>query len=136
MVKSRFAGLAGRSFVARFCVAIEGYLHLYLHLLACVKGHEAPGCERVVLAGLRIASVRLGLLPQLAVPEPGKLYRLAALESNANLLEERLDHVLGLALVEADLFEHEVGQLGLGKGDLGVFHVRGWALNCWKSKSR
>src|SRR5688500_3237069 len=128
--------MAGRSFVARFSVAIEGFLHQCLQLLACVKGHDAPGCDRDFLAGLRIASRPLGLLPQLEVPEPGKLYRLAALESNANLLEERLDHVLGLALVEADLFEHEVGQLGLGKGDLGVFHVRGWALNCWKSKSR
>ena len=31
-------------------------------------------------------------------------------------LEKAIDHVLGLALVEADLLEQDLGQLGLGQG--------------------
>src|SRR5205823_5925046 len=66
---------------------------------------------------------------------PRQLDHLATFEGNANLLEERLDHVLGLALVEADLLEHQVGELGLCKSDF-FFHVRGLAWNCWSSSSR
>src|SRR6202051_5331205 len=80
------------------------------------------------LAGLRVASGALGLLAKLEIAEARKLDHFPALERDADLLEERLDHVLGLALVQADLLEHEVGQLGLGESDF-VFHVRGWALN-------
>jgi hypothetical protein len=79
-----------------------------------------------------VAARPLGLLAQLEVAETGKLDHLAALEGNADLLEERLDHVLGLALVQTDLLEHQVGELGLGESDF-VFHVRGWALNSWRS---
>jgi hypothetical protein len=42
-----------------------------------------------------------------------KLDAFAALERSPDLLEERLDHVLGFALVQADLLEKEVCQLGL-----------------------
>src|SRR5258706_1268139 len=127
--------MAGRSFVARFSVAIEGLLHQALQLLACVEGHDAARRDGNLLAGLRVAPGPLGLLAQLEVAESRKLDHLAALEGNANLLEERLDHVLGLALVQPDLLEHQVGELGLGEGDF-VFHVRGSALNSWLSCSR
>src|SRR5579862_6697948 len=127
--------MAGRSVVARFSVAIEGLLHEALQLLACMESDHAARRNGDFLAGLRVASGALGLLAKLEIAEARKLDHFPALERDANLLEERLDHVLGLAFVQPDLLEHEVGQLGLGKGDF-VFHVRGLALNCWFSCSR
>src|SRR5690349_16631975 len=127
--------MAGSSVVARFSVAIERLLDEALQLLAGVEGHHPAGRDGDFLAGLGIAAGPLGLLAQLEVAEARKLDHLAAFEGDPDLLEKRLDHVLGLSLVQADLLEHEVGQLGLGEGDF-VFHVRGLALNCWLSCSR
>src|SRR5258708_36274917 len=127
--------MAGSSVVARFSVAIEGLLHEALQLLARVEGDHAPRCDGNLLPGLGVASGALRLLAQLEIAESRELHHFAPLQGDADLLEERFDHVLGLALVQADLFEHEVGQLGLCEGDL-VFHVRGLAWNCWLSKSR
>src|SRR5579859_367007 len=125
--------MAGRSVVARFSVAIERLLHQALELLAGVEGHYATGGDRDFLAGLRIAPRALRLLAQLEVAEARELHHFPALEGDANLLEKRLDHVLGLALVEPDLLEHEVGELGLGESDF-FFHVRGLAWNCSSSR--
>src|SRR4051812_15800997 len=127
--------MAGRSVVARFSVAIEGLLHQALELLARMEGDHAPRRDGNLLAGLGVASGTLGLLPQLEVAETREFHHFAPLQGDPDLLEKGLDHVLGLALVQADLFEHEVGQLGLCEGDL-VFHVRGLALNCSLSWSR
>src|SRR5258706_10897820 len=127
--------MAGRSFVARFSVAIEGLLHQALQVLARMERDDAPCGDRDFLARLGIAAGALRLLAQLEVAETRELDHLAAFEGDADLLEERLDHVLGLALVEADLFEHQVGQLGLCESDF-VFHVRGWPLNSSWSCSR
>src|SRR5205823_14150973 len=84
-----------------------------LQFLAGVEGHDATRADRDLLAGLRVAPRALGLVPQLEVAEPRELYAFAALERAANLLEEGFHHVLGLALVQADLLEQQVGQLGL-----------------------
>src|SRR6185369_5524299 len=94
-----------------------------------MKGHDAPGCDGNFLPGLRVASRALRLLPELEVAETRELDHLAPLQGDPDFLEEGLDHVLGLSLVDPDLFEHQVGELGLGEGDL-VFHVRGLAWNC------
>src|SRR5678816_3986629 len=127
--------MAGRSVVARFSMAIEGLLHQALQLLARVKGDYAPRGDGYFLPGLRVAPRPLRLLPQLEVAEAGEFHHLAPLQGDPDLLEERLDHVLGLPLVQPDLFEHQVRELGLGEGDF-VFHVRGLAWNCWLSCSR
>src|SRR5688572_10218473 len=127
--------MAGRSVVARFSMAIEGLLHQALQLLARMKCDYAPCGDGNLLPGLRIAPRPLRLLPQLEVAEAGEFHHLAAFQGDPDFLEERLDHVFGLAHVQPDLLEHEVGQLGLGEGDF-VFHVRGLALNFSRSKSR
>src|SRR5258706_2390908 len=127
--------MAGRSVVARFSMAIERLLDEALQLLARVEGHHAPGGNGYFLPGLRVAPRPLGLLAQLEIAETRELHHLAALQGDPDLLEERFHHVLGLALVQPDLFEHQVRELGLGEGDF-VFHVRGLALNCWLSCSR
>src|SRR5258707_7213247 len=127
--------MAGSSVVARFSVAIEGLLDEALQLLAGVEGHHAPGGDGYLLPGFRVAPGALRLLAQLEIAETRELDHLAALQGDPDLLEKRFHHVLGLALVQPDLFEHQVRELGLGDGDF-VFHVRGLAWNCWLSCSR
>src|SRR3954463_15960705 len=82
-------------------------------LLASLKGDNAAGADGNLLAGLRIASGTLRLVAQLEVAEAGELHAFAALQGAADLLEEGFDHVLGLALVQPDLLEKQVGKLGL-----------------------
>ena len=75
--------------------------------------------------GLRPGPLRL--VAQLEVAEAGELHALAALEGAADLLEKGLDHVFGLALVQPDLLEQQVGQLGLRQShhsSLIPFYVR------------
>src|SRR5258708_29152590 len=84
-----------------------------LQLLAGVERTDAAGADRDLLAGLRVAPRPLRLVAQLEVAEAGELDAFAALQSAANLLEEGFDHVLGLALVQPDLLEQQVGELGL-----------------------
>src|SRR4051812_15370813 len=127
--------MAGSSVVARFSVAIEGLLHQAFQLLACVKGDYTPRGDGNFLPGLRVPPRTLRLLPQLEVAEAGEFHHLASFQRDPDPLEERLDHVLGFALVQPDLFEHQVRELGFGEGDF-VFHVRGLALNFWFSCSR
>src|SRR5687768_17029810 len=86
-----------------------------LELLAGVESDDAAGADRYFLAGLGVASGALRLVAQLEVAEAGKLDAFAPLEGAADLFEEGLDHVLGLALVQPDLLEQQIGQLGLGQ---------------------
>src|SRR5437667_12265032 len=83
-----------------------------LQFLAGVEGHDATRADRDLLAGLRVAPRALRLVPQLEVAEPRELYAFPALERAANLPEEGFHHVLGLAHVQADLLEQQVGRLG------------------------
>src|SRR5688500_1643208 len=78
-----------------------------------MEGDDAAGADWYFLAGLGIAPGELRLVAQLEVAEAGELDALAALQRAADFLEKRLDHVLSLALVQPDLLEQEVGQLGL-----------------------
>src|SRR5512134_77659 len=86
-----------------------------LQFLAGMEGDDPAGADRDLLAGLRIAAGALRLIAELKVTESGELDALAALERSPDLLKKRLDHILGLALVQADLLEQEVGQLGLSQ---------------------
>src|SRR5213595_1173255 len=92
---------------------MAGFFDHRLELLAGVEGDDTARADGNLLAGLRVAPGPLRLVAQLEVAEARKLDAFAALERSANLLEERLDHVLRLALVQADLLEKEVRQLGL-----------------------
>src|SRR6185295_13647711 len=84
-----------------------------LQLLARVEGDDTAGADGNLLAGRGIAPWALRLVAQLEVAEAGKLDAFAALERSADLLEEGLAHVLGLALVQPDLLEQQIGQFGL-----------------------
>src|SRR5262245_58636522 len=91
-----------------------------LQLLAGVEGDDAAGAYWYFLAGLGIAPGTLRLVAQLEIAEAGKLDALPALERASDLLEKRLDHVFGLALVQPDLLEQQVGQLGLRQSHHGL----------------
>ena len=80
-----------------------------------MEGDDPAGADRDLLAGLRVAAGALRLVTELEVAEARELDAFAALERTPYLLEKRLDHVLGLALVQTDLLEQKVGQLGLSQ---------------------
>src|SRR5882672_3322996 len=80
--------------------------------LTCVERHYAPRGNGNLLAGLGIAAGPLGLVAKLEVPESRELDALTAFERKPDLFEERFHHVLRLALIEADLLEKHVRQLG------------------------
>src|SRR5882672_1766132 len=83
-----------------------------LEFLAGVEGDHTACRNGNLLAGLGVAAGSLWLVAKLEIPESRQLDAFAAFERKADLLEERFDHVLRLALVEADLFEKHVRQLG------------------------
>src|SRR5918992_1868431 len=91
-----------------------------LQLLAGMKGDDPAGAYWYFLAGLGVAARALRFVAELEVAEARELDALAALQRPADLLEKRLDHVLGLALVQPDLLEQQVGQLGLRQSHHGL----------------
>src|SRR5262245_21576441 len=86
-----------------------------LQFLTRVERDDAPRGDRDLLAGLRIAPGPLRLLAQLEIAEARELHTVTRFERRADLFEEALDHVLRLALVEAELFEQEIGEFGFGE---------------------
>ena len=80
-----------------------------------MKGDDSAGGDRNLLAGLGVAAGALRFVAQLEVAEAGQLHALPGFERDPDLLEEGLDHVLGFALVEAELLEQHVGQFGFGE---------------------
>src|SRR5512139_2879183 len=99
---------------------VRGFDH-GLQFLRRVERDDAPRRDRDFLAGLGVAAGVLRLLAQLEIAEAGELHAVARLERRADFLEEALHHVLGFALVEAQLLEEQVGEFGLGEG-----HVHAW----------
>src|SRR5678815_3430967 len=104
--------MGGSSAFLRLC-SMACFLDHGLQLLAGVERDDAARADGNLLAGLGVAPRALRLVAQLEVAEAGELDALAALQRAADLLEERLDHVLRFALVEPDLLKKQVGQLGL-----------------------
>src|SRR5258706_6430501 len=99
-------------------------------LLAGVEGDDAARADRNLLAGLRIAARPLRLVAQLEIAEARELDALAAFKRPANFFEERLHHVLGLALVQPDLLKQQIGQFGLGPSHYNSLIVLWFFLLC------
>src|SRR5690349_20954133 len=89
-----------------------GLLDQRLEFLASVESDYAPSCDGNLFTGLGITAGPLRLVAQLEIAESGQFDALAALERQADLFEERLDHVLRFALVETDFLKKHVRQLG------------------------
>ena len=80
-----------------------------------MEGDDAARGDRNFFAGLGIAAGTLRLVAQLEIAEAGQLDAIAPFQRIANFLEKALDHVLGFALVQPDLFEQQIGKFGLCK---------------------
>src|SRR5207244_545692 len=104
--------MGGSSAFLRLCSMARLFDH-GLQLLAGVESDDAAGADGDLLAGLGVAAGALRLVAELEVAEAGELDALPPLEGAPDLFEEGLDHVLGLALVQPDLLEQQIGQLGL-----------------------
>ena len=68
---------------------------------------------------------RCGFSRSWKLPKPDSLTLSPGLQRDADFLEKALDHVLGFALVEAELLEQQIGEFGFGE--------RHWnpLQNCW-----
>src|SRR5690606_26354138 len=113
MVKYRFAGIGGRLMLTFLLLSAMSLLHQGFQLLAGMEGHHTTRGDRDFFAGFGVATGTLRLVAQLEVAETGKLDALAAFQGQADFLEKGFDHVLRFALVETDLLEQHIGQLGL-----------------------
>jgi len=108
-------GIGGSGALARLASGMVRRFDHGLQLLACVEGDDAARSDRDFLTGLGVAPGPLRLFAELEIAEARQLHAAAFLERGADLLEEALDHVLRFPLVEAELFEEEVGQFGFGE---------------------
>src|SRR6476660_3708149 len=98
-------------------------LDLFLELVAGVEGDDPARLDRDRLAGARIPAGAWRLGADLEVAEARDLDVLAFDQAAGDEVEEGVDHVLRLALVQADLLEQELRQLRLGqRGRLQAFH--------------
>src|SRR5487761_741604 len=113
MVKYRLAGIGGSSALARLASGMVRRLDHGLQFLTGVERDDASGGDRNLLSGLGVAPGALGLFAELEIPEARQLDAATFLQRRADLLEEALDHVLGFALVQAQLLEEKIGPLGL-----------------------
>src|SRR3954470_21888623 len=90
-------------------------LHDGLELVAGMEGDDVARLDRHRFAGARIAAGARALLADREVAEARQLDLLALDQRLVQQVEEGLDDVLGLALVQADAVEQQLGKLGLGQ---------------------
>src|SRR5262245_43272969 len=109
--------------------------HHRLQLLRSMERHDAARRDRDLFPRLGVPAGTLRLVAKLEVAETGKLDSLPVLEREPDFFEERLDHVLGFALVEPDLLEQEIGEFRLRQSHVFPFQ-RSIALNCCFSTAR
>ena len=84
--------------------------------MARMEGHDAARRDGDLLAGLGIATGALRLVTELKVAETRQLHAFAALQRKTDLVEETVDHILGLALVQSEPLEQGIRQFRLGDG--------------------
>ena len=70
-----------------------------------MKGHDAPGLDGDGLAGARVPARAWRLGTDLKVAEARNFYVSAFHQAARYQIEESVDHVLGFALVQADLLK-------------------------------
>src|SRR6187455_1698254 len=107
-----------------------------------------PGLDRDRFAGARVAARPGRLAPDVEVAEARHLDVVARQKGRVDQVEEGLDHVLRLALVEAEALEQQLGELGLGQrrgdqrrledavgGTCGADHGRRLGGYCWRRRA-
>src|SRR5665647_1509005 len=90
-------------------------LDLLFQLMAGVKCNNAARLDRDGFAGAGVAPGPRRLGADLKIAEAGNLHIVAFDQAVGDQVEERVDHVLGFALVQPDLLEQELRQLRLGQ---------------------
>jgi hypothetical protein len=83
--------------------------------LTGMKGHYPTGRNRDFFASFGVSTWPLRLVAQLEIAETRQLDAVATLERTSNFIEKRLNHILGLTLVQTDPIEKHLGQLSLGQ---------------------
>src|SRR6185369_1985086 len=86
--------------------------------------HYATGRNWDFLTGLGVASGPLRLGAELGIAESRQLDAGSIFERLADLLEKALDHVLGLALVQAHALKEQIGELRLRQRHHGTDSLR------------
>lgn len=99
-------------------------LHCAFELLAGVKRHDSPGCDRDDLTRFGIATRACGLVPDLEIAKPGELDHLPSCQRVTNFFEKRVHNVLGLSFVQADTLEQHFSQFSFGQSACVIHDVR------------
>jgi hypothetical protein len=86
-----------------------------------MEGNHTTCLDQSLFTSLRVAARAWWFLAQVKVTEVGEFYLLTTFEYQAYLVEERLDHVLGFALIEANLFKEKISEFCLGQGHAVAF---------------
>src|SRR3546814_13986022 len=84
-------------------------------LLARTEGDDTACGDRDLFAGLGISTGTLVFGAQFEIAETGQFDLFASFQASADFFEKKIDELLGLALVEPEIFEQCFGQLGLGQ---------------------
>src|SRR5690349_15406515 len=90
-------------------------LYPQAQFLARTERDDTARGDRDLLAGLGIAPGALVLVAELEVAETRQFHLLAGLQAVADLLEEIVHELLGLPLVQAQLFKQRFSQLRFGQ---------------------
>src|SRR5690606_28284334 len=133
MVKYRFAGMGGRLTEVSFvlmdgsgttyrCRAESGIRHrrafLFnraLQFLTRMERYHAPRRNGNDFPGLGVSAGTWRLVTHLEIAKPGQFHFRSAGQSFTDLLKEGVYDILGLALVQADPFEQQFSEFGLGE---------------------
>src|SRR5258706_12740150 len=102
--------------------------HHRLQFLRRMERHDAARRDRDLFPRLGVSARTLRLVAQLEIAEAGKFHAAAGLECEPDLFEERFNHVLRFAFIEADLLKEKVGEFRLRQSHLFPFQ-RNFALN-------
>ena len=86
-----------------------------LELVACMKGGHTPGFNGDQFTGARVATWPRRFLTNLEIAKAGDFDIRSLYQLRRNQVKERINHVLRFALVQADLFEQQISQVGLGE---------------------
>src|SRR3546814_15984633 len=83
-------------------------------LLARTEGDDTACGDRDFFAGLGSSTGTLVFGAQFEIAETGLFDLFARFQASADFFEKKIDELLGLALVEPEIFEQCFVQLGLG----------------------
>lgn len=91
-------------------------LNLFLEFMTGMKSNDSTGLDGNRLTGTWITPRARSLGSNLKVAKTGDFDVIAIHQALGHKVKKSVDHVLGLALIESNLVEKKLSQLGLGQG--------------------